>query len=390
MSAIGVRALAFYLPQYHPTAENDAWWGTGFTEWRNVSQARPLFRGHHQPHVPADLGFYDLRLPETRAAQAQLARDHGITGFCYYHYWFAGRRVLDRPFREVLASGEPDFPFCLCWANEDWTRAWDGRSGERLLLQEYSEDDDRRHIRSLLAAFADRRYLRVDGKPLFLVYRANRLPDANRTTDVWREEAAAGGIGDLYLCRVDADDNRGDPIALGFDAGVDFQPAFARLGQPLRRRLPVRAIRRLHGSRSPYRKHRIFDYRAVVDDMLARDPVPYRRFPCVTPGWDNTPRRERNGVVLRESSPAEYERWLRAVVEEFEPFGPDENLVFLNAWNEWAEGNHLEPCRRWGRGYLEATARVLGSSATASGAAEGPDDRTFPVGTQVRPPDVKP
>jgi lipopolysaccharide biosynthesis protein len=371
-SAARLRTLAFYLPQYHPTAENDEWWGIGFSEWRNVAKARPLFRGHYQPHVPADLGFYDLRLPETRAAQAQLARDHGIAGFCYYHYWFSGRRVLDRPFREVLESGEPDFPFCLCWANEDWTRAWDGRSGERLLVQEYSEDDDRRHIRSLLEAFADPRYIRVDGKPVFLVYRANRLPDANRTTDAWREEATAAGIGELYLCRVDTEDNRDDPVRLGFDAGVDFQPDWSNLGRPLQRRAPVRAIRRLYGSRSAYRWNRIFDYRTVVDHMLERDPVRYQRYPCVVPGWDNTPRRRNNGVVLRDSSPREYERWLRAVVDAFQPFSPEENLVFLNAWNEWGEGNHLEPCRRWGRGFLEATARVVGSRVVDSRVISGP------------------
>jgi hypothetical protein len=355
-----MRALAFYLPQYHPIPENDAWWGRGFTEWRNVAKARPLFRGHYQPHVPADLGFYDLRLPETRAGHRTSSGAHGIAGFCYYHYWFGGRRVLERPFREVLESGEPDFPFCLCWANEDWTRAWDGRSGERLLVQDYSEADDRRHIRSLFDAFSDDRYLRVDGKPLFLVYWASRLPDARRTTDVWREEAAAAGVGELYLCRVETETYDGDePAAHGFDAAVEFQPDWDNLGRPLQRRMPLRALRRMYGSKSAYRWNRVFDYGAVIDRMLGRDPVPYKRYPCVTPSWDNTPRRRSNGVVFRDSSPADYERWLRAVVAGFEPFGPEEDLIFLNAWNEWAEGNHLEPCRRWGRGYLEATRRVL-------------------------------
>ena len=356
----GVRALAFCLPQYHPTPENDAWWGPGFTEWRNVAKARPLFRGHYQPHLPADLGFYDLRLAETRAAQADLARAHGIEGFCYYHYWFTGRRVLELPFREVLASGEPDFPFCVCWANEDWTRVWDGRSGERLLVQQYSEEDDRRHIRSLFEAFTDRRYVRVDGKPVFLVYWASRLPDARRTTDVWREEAATAGVGELYLCRVETEPYDGiDPAAHGFDAAVEFQPDWGNLGRPRQRRLPLRAARRLYGSRSAYRWHRIFDYRTVVERMLRRDPAPYKRYPCVTPSWDNTPRRKYNGVVLSDSSPEEYERWLRAVVTRFEPFGAGEDLGFVNAWNEWAEGNHLEPDRRWGHGYLEATRRAL-------------------------------
>src|SRR5438034_205774 len=196
---MNVRPVAFYLPQFHPIPENDAWWGRGFTEWRNVVRARPLFRGHYQPHVPADLGFCDLRVPETREAQAALARDHGIYGFCYHHYWFNGRQLLSRPFQEVLESGRPDLPFCLCWANEPWTRAWDGNSGEVLVPQEYSDADDRNHIRWLLNAFADPRYIRVEGKPLFLVYQASRLPDLSRTTETWREEAIRAGVGDLYL-----------------------------------------------------------------------------------------------------------------------------------------------------------------------------------------------
>jgi len=355
-----LRLFAFYLPQFHPIPENDAWWGKGFTDWTNVAKARPLFPGHYQPHVPADLGFYDLRLAETRAAQAAVARQHGIEGFCYYHYWFDGRRVLDRPFQDVLDSGEPDLAFSLCWANEDWTRAWDGNTGEHLLRQHYSEEDDRRHIRWLLSVFADPRYVRVESRPLFLVYKASRLPDAARTTDIWREEAVRAGIGDLYLCRVESDaGDHGDPATHGFDAGVEFQPDWRNLGRPLRRNLALRAARRLRMTQQAYRRHRVFDYGEVVDRMLRRPAAPYKRYPCVTPGWDNTPRRTRQGIILRDSSPPEYERWLRAVVDSFEPFTPDENLVFVNAWNEWAEGNHLEPCRRWGHSYLEATRRVV-------------------------------
>jgi lipopolysaccharide biosynthesis protein len=364
---MSLRPLAFYLPQFHPIPENDEWWGRGFTDWLNVARARPLFRDHYQPHVPADLGFYDLRLPETRAAQADLARDHGIHGFCYYHYWFGGRRLLDRPFREVLESGEPDFPFCLCWANEDWTRAWDGDSGVRLLGQHYSEDDHKAHIRSLVSAFADDRYVKVDGKPVFLVLRAGQLPDPKRTTDLWRKEAARAGLGDLYLCRVELNaSERHDPAALGFDASVGLQPDFANLGRPLRRGLTLRAARRLVRPDSPYRRHRVFDYKTVVERMQARPEPSYKQFPCVTPGWDNTPRRQRQGIVIRGSTPLEYERWLRATVEAFQPYSREENLLFVCAWNEWAEGNHLEPCRRWGRGYLEATRRVLDDAATRS------------------------
>ena len=196
-----VRLIAFYLPQFHPIPENDRVWGKGFTEWTNVTKAKPLFRGHYQPHLPADLGFYDLRLPEARQAQAELAQEYGIYGFCYYHYWFNGKRLLQRPFDEVLQSGEPAFPFCLCWANEHWTRAWDGDLNGVTVEQRYSEEDDRNHIHWLLTAFRDRRYIRLNGRPLFLVYRAHDLPSPLRTTTLWREEAQKAGVGELYLCR---------------------------------------------------------------------------------------------------------------------------------------------------------------------------------------------
>jgi len=360
-----VRPLAFYLPQFHPIAENDDWWGPGFTEWHNVTRGRKLFPGHLQPHVPADLGYYDLRLAETREAQAELARSHGIFGFVYYHYWFHGRRLLDRPFREVLESGSPDFPFCLCWANEDWTRAWDGESGAILVRQEYSPEDDVAHLRALLPAFADPRYVRVDGKPLFLVYKSSLLPDPARATDRWREEAQRSGIGELYLCCVDINRPRVDPTPSGFDAAVEFQPDFADLGQALRRSAAARAIRRLQLTNQAYRRHRIFDYATIVERMTTRPAPGYKRFPAVNPSWDNTARRRRQGIVLRDATPELYGQWLRAALDGFVPFGPGEDLLFLVAWNEWGEGNHLEPCRRWGHAYLEETRAALDADARA-------------------------
>jgi lipopolysaccharide biosynthesis protein len=358
-----VRLIAFYLPQFHPTPENDAWWGPGFTEWRNVALARPLFRGHEQPRIPADLGFYDLRLDETRRAQAELARAYGLAGFCYYHYWFGGRRLLHRPLDAVLESGEPELPFCLCWANEDWTRAWDGRSGEVIVRQEHSEADDRAHMRWLARALADPRAIRVGGRPLLLVYRALKLPDPARTIRTWREEARALGLGELYLCRVEGlSAERGDPRPLGFDAAVEFQPDWTQLGRPLRRGRLRRALWKLGLSRSAYQRHRIYSYAQVVEGMLRRPPAPYPRFPCVTPRWDNTPRRAADGAVLHGSTPALYGRWLERVIAGFRPPSPDENLIFVNAWNEWAEGAHLEPCLRWGRAYLEATRAALRAS----------------------------
>ena len=197
-----IRPIAIYLPQYHPVKENDEWWGKGFTEWTNVVKAKPLYDGHYQPHIPADLGFYDLRLEETRKAQAALAKEYGIHGFCYYHYWFNGKRILERPFQEVFDSGKPDFPFMLCWANENWTRVWDGSENEVLLKQNYNEEDDRAHIRSLIPYFKDKRYIKVDGKPFFIIYKSSDLPDIERTINVWREEAKLEGL-ELYICRME-------------------------------------------------------------------------------------------------------------------------------------------------------------------------------------------
>jgi glycosyl transferase family WbsX len=338
-----LRTIAFYLPQYHPIPENDEWWGKGFTEWTNVARARPAFPGHYQPHLPADLGFYDLRLPEVRQAQADLAREYGVDGFCYYHYWFNGRRLLERPFNEVLTSGQPGFPFCLCWANENWSRRWDGCEQQLLMGQQYSEEDDRRHIRWLVNAFQDPRYIRFEGKPLFLVYRAHHIPDPVKTTAIWREEAARAGLGEIFLCSVESfPEDRGDPACLGFDAAVEFQPDLCTIDWSLRRGM--------HGA---------YDYSLVAERMLQKPTVPYQRFPCVMPSWDNTARRKSGASVYHGSTPELYERWLRATVQRAMYSTDGEVLVFINAWNEWAEGNHLEPCQRWGHGYLEATRAAL-------------------------------
>ncbi len=355
-----VKLIAFHLPQFHPIPENDAWWGKGFTEWTNVSRAKSLFRGHYQPHVPADLGYYDLRLPEARQAQADLAREYGIHGFCYYHYWFNSRRILERPVDEILRSGEPDFPFCLCWANENWTRAWDGRTGVKLLEQNYCDDDDLAHIRWLAQVFEDPRYIHVEGKPLFLVYRSSLMPEPARTTTIWREEAQKLGLGDLYLCRVESltKERNINPASHGFDAAVDFQPDWSYFSRPLRRSLFWAVARSLGLSEKAYGKHRVFDYCSVVNRMRERPSVPYLRYPCVTPSWDNSARRKVDAVILKDASPECYGEWLKAVIEDANR-GGRENLVFINAWNEWAEGNHLEPDQKFGRKFLEETRRAL-------------------------------
>ncbi len=361
-----VRAIAFYLPQFYPIPENDAWWGKGFTEWTNVTRARPLFRGHYQPHLPADLGFYDLRVPETRQAQADLARQFGIYGFCYYHYWLAGTRLLERPFSEVLASGKPDFPFCLCWANHNWTRRWDGQDQEVLIEQKYSVADDLQHIQRLIPVFRDPRYIQINGRPLLLVIRVNSLPDPARTARVWREEAVKAGLPGLYLCTVTSLEQLDfDPALVGFDAAVDFQPRWlgALLARrPLWRRLRHRLFHRSQDDveHDSFYVHRVCSYSVLVDKMISRPDPSYRLFPGVTPGWDNSSRRRSGANIFLGSTPELYGRWVRsAIATSLRRFEGDEQLVFINAWNEWAEGNHLEPDQRWGHRYLEETRDAL-------------------------------
>jgi lipopolysaccharide biosynthesis protein len=357
-----VRLISFYLPQFHPIPENDLWWGTGFTEWTNVVKARPLFEGHYQPHLPADLGFYDLRLAEVRAAQARMARQYGIYGFCYYHYWFNGRRVLERPLDEVLSCGEPDLPFCVCWANENWTRRWDGQENEVLLKQNYSLQDDIDHIRSLIPTFKDPRYIRIDGKPLFLVYKASHLPDPSASIETWRREAKNAGLSGLYVCCVDSSAaEHGLSTPAGADAAVEFAPDWTCLPRRIAvgRRFRLLQRRLIWGTS---KRNHICEYAELVEHMLNKPAVDYRRFRCVTPMWDNSARRKQGAFITRNSTPTLYEHWLEEVIKQELKSAGSNRMVFINAWNEWAEGNHLEPCARWGTAYLEATLRAARSS----------------------------
>ena len=362
-----VRAIAFHLPQFHPIPENDEWWGKGFTEWTNVVKAKPLFAGHYQPHLPADLGFYDLRVPETRAAQAAMATSYGIYGFCYYHYWFNGRQVLERPVNEILRSGEPDFPFCLCWANENWTRQWDGLESDVLLAQKYSSTDDLVHIQSLIPFFLDRRYIRVFDRPLFLVYRTKQLPEPKKTADLWRREAEQAGLKGLYLVRVESfGDESGDPRDIGFDAALEFQPRGSLVWDTRICRRKWWHIRRLGTHEPGLRANTVLDYERLVKNALAASPPAYPWIPGLCPGWDNSPRRKSGAHILINSTPELYELWLNGIARRLASKMPSDpyvdSLVFINAWNEWGEGNHLEPCQKWGRKYLEATQRALRAS----------------------------
>jgi lipopolysaccharide biosynthesis protein len=364
------KLLAFYLPQFHPIPENDAWWGTGFTEWRNVVRGRPLFPGHYQPHIPADLGFYDLRMPEVREAQALLARAYGIAGFCYYHYWFSGRRILERPFAEVLASGSPNFPFCLAWANEPWSRNWDGGSRELLIAQHYSEADDIAHIRWLIEAFKDPRYITVAGRPLFLVYNIFAFDDPAKTVDRWRNEVADAGLPNPYLVQFDTFGHFDDPALTGCDAASEFLPHGVDTWST-----PVE----LHDH------HKRWDYRDVVRGHLRRPMPAWKRYQCIFPGWDNAARKpEHSAFIYASNTPAEYEAWLQKASNRAKQYGHE--FVFINAWNEWAEGAHLEPDLQHGRAYLEATARVAGvdpSRIDLSGVHRGVVPAGGPAGDAV-------
>lgn len=372
--ATRARAIAFYLPQFHPIPENDAWWGKGFTEWTNVVVGRPRFAGHYQPHLPADLGFYDLRLDEAREAQASLARRFGIEGFCYYHYWFKGRRLLHRPLDDMLASGRPDLPFCLCWANESWSRTWSGRDHEVLIQQDYSAEDHRAHVEWLAPVLANARYLRIGGRPLLLVYRPDGIPDLAQMVAGWKRYCFDAIGVEPYLIGVRTGFSAGNTAAwtaAGVDGVVDFQPsrhyfppatsgagAATALARTL---LPESWYDALRNNAWLSRRelNNIVDYRAYLEGWKARAPEPgLPDFPCVFPSWDNSVRRTA-ATIIENHDPAAYAEWLNAAIARVADRPRDQRLVFLNAWNEWAEGCHLEPDQRHGMAFLEATRRCL-------------------------------
>ena len=341
------RIIAFYLPQFHPIPENDKWWEKGFTEWTNVAKAKPMFRDHYQPHIPADLGFYDLRLPEIRIAQAELAQKYGVEAFCYYHYWFAGKRLLERPFNEVLRSGAPDFPFCLCWANATWTGIWHGAPDRILIEQTYpGMADHEAHFEMLLEAFKDPRYVTVNGCPVFLVYRPKDIPDLPAVAALWRRLAVQAELPGIFLIGVKHLDDW-NPLPNGFDAAV-LQKLPPRVkGVPWR--YPILKLRKLlNGNRLT-----IYNYEEVIDYFVQKESVGYMELPCVIPNWDNTSRSGMEGLILHNSNPELFRRHFRAALYKVADEPSEQRIVFLKAWNEWAEGNHVEPDLRFGRAYLE-------------------------------------
>lgn len=348
------RAIAFYLPQYHPIPENDEWWGKGFTEWTNVAKAKPLFEGHLQPKLPTDLGFYDLRVPETREAQATLARDHGIEGFCYWHYWFSGKQLLQRPFNEVQHSGKPDFPFCLAWANASWSGIWHGNPEKSLIKQEYPGiTDHRAHFNSLVDAFSDDRYMKVDGKPIFVLFHPIEFPDPLEFTDIWRNLAKEHGFSDLYLIGIAH--HGWNPTNSGYDAiCVDYFST-------VRNRIETIRPERLKDSLTDKMSEGpcIYDYRDVINNAFHSDTYSDFQHPCVIPNWDNTPRSQRHGVVYNNSSPALFKSHLTKAIDLIKDQPAENRLVFLKSWNEWAEGNYVEPDQQFGDGYLRVIKDIL-------------------------------
>ncbi|WP_372361379.1 glycoside hydrolase family 99-like domain-containing protein [Xanthomonas sp. NCPPB 1325] len=341
--------IAFYLPQFHPIPENDAWWGKGFTEWRNVSRALPQFYGHMQPRIPADLGFYNLRDRNVMRQQAELASEYGIGAFCFYFYWFAGKTLLEEPVRKWRDDASILLPYCLCWANENWARRWDGRNADILIEQQHSLEDDLAFISHVSTYLSDPRYLRVDGKPLLLVYRPNLMPDPSATALRWREWCMTHGIGEIHLAYVQGFE-RPDPRDIGFDAAVEFPPNMSSPPSLSQAQLLI----------NPDFSGEVLDWRALAAEMAARPLPKYTLYPGVNPGWDNEPRRSGNGRVYHHSSPRGYQAWLSQTIHERLAAVPaNRNLVFINAWNEWAEGAVLEPDARLGYAWLEATRRAL-------------------------------
>jgi lipopolysaccharide biosynthesis protein len=349
-----VRLIAFYLPQFHPIRENEFWWGKGFTEWTNVAKAQPCFVGHEQPHLPTELGFYDLRIPEVMHEQARLAQAYGISGFCYYYYWFDGKRLLEAPTERLLSEVPAALPFCLCWANENWTRRWDGGGGESEILmgQAHSDEDDEAVIRDLIRFLRHPSYIRVNGRPMLLVYRVGLFPDIRRTAALWRDACRREGLGEIHLVRVDSfeEATRATPPSHhGFDAAVEFPPHQIAA-------VPVQSAELLR----PAFAGKILEYEEVVLQSVDYKDAGYPHYRTVLSRWDNTPRRQDAATIYANSSPGAYQAYLEEVLAYTREHSVgDDRVVFVNAWNEWAEGAHLEPDRRYGRTYLEATANAM-------------------------------
>lgn len=344
-----IKLIAFYLPQFHPIPENDMWWGEGFTEWTNVRKAKPRFKGHNQPRIPGDLGYYDLRMPEIQERQVELAKLYGIYGFCFYIYWFAGKRLLEKPVNQFVENKALNFPFCFCWANENWTRRWDGREQDILIAQQHSRQDDLNFITEISQSFTDPRYIRFEGKPLLIIYRISLFPDPSQTIQIWRDYCHQIGIGDIFVVAAQTF-GIDDPLSYACDAAVEFPPLNL-----------FNVPDFCYEYYSNYNGQTLSFSRLVSDRIQSlKQEKPYKQFYTTIIGWDNTPRRPNNSTVFPDATPELYAEWLKMVCQKtIQTMPADSAYCFINAWNEWAEGTYLEPDQKYGYAFLEATAQVL-------------------------------
>jgi len=344
-----VKPIAFYLPQFYTFPENDEWWGKGFTEWTNVTKAVPHFVGHYQPQLPYDNTFYDLSNVNVIRGQAELARNYGIYGFCFHYYWFCGKRLLEKPLDNFLNS-DIDFPFCVNWANENWSRRWDGSDQEILIAQNHSNEDDLACIAEICKYVRDKRYIRVNGKPLIIIYNAAILPDVNNTIKLWRDYCRKNDIGEICLVGAQTYPTK-NPLVYDFDDAVEFPPHFfwEYLTNISRNIISVNIEFALN----------VYDIEEYIIQKRFYDNQPERIYKCVFTNWDNTARRSNNAFVY-QITPSLYKEWLLDIMKYTkENRKPGDRLVFINAWNEWAESAHLEPDRRYGYAYLQATADAI-------------------------------
>lgn len=358
-----MKTIAFYLPQFHPIPENNRWWGEGFTEWFNVCRAKPLFKGHRQPRLPAELGFYDLRCDETRREQARMARQFGIDAFCYYHYWFNGKELLETPLQKMLADKECDIPFCLCWANETWSRAWDGKDREILIEQTYNRADDQNHARHLCEIFKDERYLKSQGKPVFIIYRVGKLDapaDFVKTLDEAAKNAGFSGVR-VFAVRNFACDVSDEQLAsYGIEDIVDFQPnnteypSRSALGKGIRfLQRKWNDLAKKIGLPEVYSVLRL-NYADVARNALALyKNFSERHYPTVFPNWDNSPRRKA-ATIIQNDRPEDFAEWVHEASSILRKRPEEHQFLFVNAWNEWAESAHLEPDAKMGKAFLQA------------------------------------
>lgn len=357
-----VKVIAFYLPQFHPIAENDEWWGAGFTEWRNVTKARPLFRGHHQPVLPGELGFYDLRVPEVREQQAKLARDHNIFGFAYWHYWFGNKKMLlERPLQEVIKSGKPDFPFCLAWANHSWSnKTWTTtkifKSEVTLMKQEYlGEEDNRIHFYTMLDAFKDKRYIRINDRLLFIIYKPFDIPEVKKFTLQWNELAEKEGLKGFHFLGLSYGvDHKIEPSDFGLQ-GIINSTNLVYAKENLHKRSRVRTLIKYAFKRPPY----VFSYKDVLPYLNEDNNLIYKKdwYPSIMPNWDNSPRSGLQGIILKDPNPELFRKHVKDAFNKVSRF--NHKIVFLKSWNEWGEGNYIEPDLIYGRRYLEVLSEEI-------------------------------